>query len=196
MIKNTTGRYDFPCPNCGANHIVDVSKMVTYVAAKDAEIATLKSFVSWLSQRHDHDGLSKGQIIRMAAKLADGGTWQDDHVKYDGRTAVEVLDAEIAKSKEERDYLYDGLNKILHPNGDGPEHPSGCDLLGFLKSDLRNLWQERDALIKVRKAADALVDALSNKCRSCEEACGHCGFRKEVKAYKEARQAPLLGGGE
>ena len=60
------------------------------------------------------------------------------------RTQLAAKDAEIMALKQERDYLYDGLNKILHPNGDGPERPSGCDLLSFLKFDLKKIKHERD----------------------------------------------------
>lgn len=65
----------------------------------------LHDFIQWLSMRHPNDGLTKGQIIRMAAKLDVGGKWQDDHVKFDGRTAIEVLEAENAALRQERDRL-------------------------------------------------------------------------------------------
>lgn len=60
---------------------------------------------------------------------------------------------EFEALQSDRDYLYDGLNKILHPDGDGPERPSGCDLLSFLEGDLRKLLFEREA-------ADALATTV------------------------------------
>lgn len=121
------------------------------LAAKDAELARLRDystglhdFVVWLSQRHEHDGLTKSQIIRMAARMDVGGKWQDDHVKFDGRTAIEALDAEIAALK-----------------------------------------LERDALLKVREAADALAASMED-CHMCENPCESYMF---AKAYKEARDA-------
>lgn len=116
-------------------------------AGKDAEIARLRDystglhdFVVWLSQRHEHDGLSKGQIIRMAARMDVGGKWQDDHVKFDGRTAIEVLDAEIASLKQENATL------IAQAEEDS-------EVICRLKSIIAG---ERAQLEK----ADALVDAV------------------------------------
>lgn len=145
----------------------EMSRLLSTVAAKDAEIAALKQelsactespggcgywreaaklreqerdnfhdFILWLSQRHEHDGLSKGQIIRMAARMDVGGKWQDDHVKFDGRTAIEVLDAEIV------------------------------------------------ALRAQLEKADALAESMIRECESCETPCGDYVL---ARLYKEAR---------
>lgn len=76
------------------------------------------------------------------------GAIHPDGLAAEFRGICEDADAEISALKADRDYLYDGLNKILHPNGDGPERPSGCDLLAFLESDLRKLREERGALLE------------------------------------------------
>lgn len=91
------------------------------------------------------------------------------------------------------DYLYDGLNKILHPNGEGPERPSGCDLLTFLKSDL-------DKLAKIREAANVLAaTAMILTGAFCKDSGDKNtrlvlvedlkALRSVAKTYKEARNA-------
>jgi len=66
---------------------------------------------------------------------------------------VERLTAERDEAVRARDYLYNGVNEALHPNGGGPERPAGCDLVGYLKYDLQQLRAERD---KMRNARDIL----------------------------------------
>jgi hypothetical protein len=50
----------------------------------------------------------------------------------------------IYESEHER--LKDELNRILHPNGDGPKAPSFCDLVAYVESDFRKLKDHNQAL--------------------------------------------------
>lgn len=68
--------------------------------------------------------------------------------------------------KSNHDYLYNGLNKTLHPNGDGGFKPSGCDLLTFLKSDLEALRRAEAENARLREALEfyANDDAQAVEC--------------------------------
>lgn len=50
---------------------------------------------------------------------------------------LELEELYLKQSEYER--LHKELNKILHPNGDGPLNPSLCDLISYVKYDLKKL---------------------------------------------------------
>ena len=67
----------------------------------------------------------------------------------------------------------------------GMEDQSFREAEKLLKEQMENetLRQERDALLKVREAADALAASMED-CHMCEHPCESYGF---AKAYKEVR---------
>lgn len=54
-----------------------------------------QEFVKFLANRHDADGLSKSQIVRMADRLVHDGEWKDEHVVRDGETTSGVAQRKI-----------------------------------------------------------------------------------------------------
>lgn len=53
---------------------------------------------------------------------------------------------ELRLYKREHERLKKELNKILHPNNDGPKNPSFCDIVAYVRGDLRKLKKEIEEL--------------------------------------------------
>jgi len=65
------------------------------------------------------------------------------------RSKVSKLEDELERLKlyeSEHERLKSELNRILHPNGDGPKAPSFCDLVAYVESDFRKLKDHNQAL--------------------------------------------------
>ena len=78
--------------------------------------------------------------------------WEELQYEMEGEemnTNEKYFIAELARLRRERDELHlykseqerlkQELNRILHPNGDGPIGPVMCDLVSFVESDLKTL---------------------------------------------------------
>jgi len=59
---------------------------------------------------------------------------------WDKEEFSELEELRLYKSEHER--LKEELNQILHPNGDGPKAPSFCDLVAYVRGDLRRLRKD------------------------------------------------------
>ena len=92
--------------------------------------------------------------------------------------------------------LHGELNTILHPNGGGPEKPSLCDLVSFVRRDLADakaaierLTADRDKwkamTIRVCEHCDAVVSGSLD--RPCD-ACGHFGGEHISIAFVKERE--------
>lgn len=121
----------------------------------------LHAFVLWLSQRHAHDGLTKGQIIHMADRIVTGGKWQDDHVRFDGRTAMEVLEAENEALRQERDALADALCESQLESGTHQFHRMrGIEMNNRLLDDLDRGLDVRVDLYEERARLRSIIAPL------------------------------------
>lgn len=58
--------------------------------------------------------------------------------------ALEVVELRATLAEHAR--LHKELNTAIHPKADGPEHPSLCDLVAFVRVDMRELNGMRAAL--------------------------------------------------
>jgi len=133
----------------------------------------LHDFIQWISQRHEHDGLTKGHIIHMAAKLDVGGRWQDDHVKFDGRTAIEMLEAENTALCQERDRLEKLKDEIIQERD-------------VAERALELVRQDRDRLAGIVEKADVLANHQMRECEACSNPCVAYGL---VRMYQETSHA-------
>lgn len=78
-----------------------------------------------------------------------------------GASIIDALSAEIdalAARLAEHDRLHAELNAVLHPNGDGPPHPSLCDLVAYVRGDRARLAE-----------AEAKRDAWRTQFNQCSE---------------------------
>jgi hypothetical protein len=67
------------------------------------------------------------------------------------RSKVSKLEDELERLKlyeSEHERLKSELNRILHPNGDGPKAPSFCDLVAYVEFDFRKLKDYNKALVE------------------------------------------------
>lgn len=85
---------------------------------------------------------------------------------------------ELRHNMAEHQRLHAELNRILHPNGDGPKAPSLCDLVSFVLSDLRSAYKagfidaansisaltvELRDLPSAKESADQMIDAVATR---------------------------------
>lgn len=60
-------------------------------------------------------------------------------IKYKRRDEIESELEELKLKLSEHNRLHGELNDILHSNGDKPSNPSLCDLVAYVKYDIKKL---------------------------------------------------------
>lgn len=99
----------------------------------------------------------------------------------EGTTPFTVEDYQKAISKCEELELFKlghlrleaELNTILHPNGDGPTAPSFCDLVAFVRNDLKP---------KTCEGCEYAIFPIQPICRNCERGKTDYYTNREVEA--------------
>jgi len=71
-------------------------------------------------------------IIEQDSKLEDEIKWKTAQIE-NMKQKIEELEFNMSEHKR----LHSELNDILHPNGDKPENPSLCDLVAYVRKDLK-----------------------------------------------------------
>lgn len=68
----------------------------------------------------------------------------------------------LKANQAENNRLWQELNKVLHPKGDGPISPSHCDLVSYVQSDLKKLAGDRDKWKALAEQAHDVISRLLN----------------------------------
>lgn len=70
--------------------------------------------------------------------------------------ALALEAVELRATLAEHACLHKELNAAIHPKADGPEHPSLCDLVAFVRADMKELASTRLAL-------QAKIESINHK---------------------------------
>jgi hypothetical protein len=123
-----------------------------------------------VGRSRDEQWAQDGTLQMNVAHLADDLT--DMHARLAvAQERADTLAERLAAAEAnlaEHERLKHELNAVLHPEGDGPQNPSWCDLIAFVRNDLaeRDRWRAavEQAHAKMKEASEERYSFL----RECE----------------------------